>query len=730
MQLKRLELSGFKSFAKNTLLEFPVPISAVVGPNGSGKSNVADAIRWVLGEQSIKSLRGKRGEDLIFAGSSNVSRMPKASAVLVFDNAGREFPLEPARAGGFEEVSIGRRVYRDGLNDYLINGSEVRLKDIVELLAKVGFGSSQHHIIGQGEADRILYSSPSERREMIEDALGLKIFHLRRMEAGRKLERASENIQQVEALRKEIQPHLKFLKSQAEKFKVASELREKLKSEFQIYLSRKLAMIDQRGREVGERKHGPASELKKIESEIASVRERIEREEKKEAKEPGRNKLLEEKLKKAREDEMASLRELGRLEGVIAVQERGSNRAVEEVVPKKDVEKILSALTQRVDQALKENALEKILAILGDIKKSVFEFLQNLPGQKKTGEFSLEDNKKGLSELKLKIERLQKEGRELSEEYEREASRARKEAEETRKDEKRFYHLELEAGKLKDALRSIELEEEKVKLLRGEYGRELEEARAYTGGEIAKGEPFSSPEELEDFRKKLERIKIKLEEAGGIDPAVLKEYREISSRDEFLDKELSDLTESREKLREVMKELEDRLKHDFKSGVSKINEEFQKFFHTMFGGGKASLKVIEKTHRKESDESEESGEVEEVEEGIDISVDLPRKRIKSLEMLSGGERALTSIALLFAVSAVHPPPFLVLDETDAALDEANSQRYAKMLEDLSKTTQLIVITHNRTTMKYAGILYGVTMGSDGVSKLLSIKFEEAGALVS
>ena len=179
-----------------------------------------------------------------------------------------------------------------------------------------------------------------------------------------------------------------------------------------------------------------------------------------------------------------------------------------------------------------------------------------------------------------------------------------------------------------------------------------------------------------------------------------------------------------------MKELEDRLKHDFKSGVSKINEEFQKFFHTMFGGGKASLKVIEKTHRKESDESEESGEVEEVEEGIDISVDLPRKRIKSLEMLSGGERALTSIALLFAVSAVHPPPFLVLDETDAALDEANSQRYAKMLEDLSKTTQLIVITHNRTTMKYAGILYGVTMGSDGVSKLLSIKFEEAGALVS
>ncbi len=127
----------------------------------------------------------------------------------------------------------------------------------------------------------------------------------------------------------------------------------------------------------------------------------------------------------------------------------------------------------------------------------------------------------------------------------------------------------------------------------------------------------------------------------------------------------------------------------------------------------------------EDENAEDSGE-----EGVDIAVDLPRKRIKSLEVLSGGERALTSIALLFAMSAVHPPPFLVLDETDAALDEANSDRYAKMLEDLSKTTQLIVITHNRITMKCAGILYGVTMGSDGISKLLSLKFEEAGALVN
>src|SRR3989344_9477973 len=271
MHLKRLELSGFKSFAKTTVLEFPHPISGVVGPNGSGKSNVADAIRWVLGEQSIKSLRGKRGEDMIFAGSHVVPRAVKASAMMAFDNSKREFPVE------FDEVIIGRRVYRDGASEYLLNNSEVRLKDIIELLAKVGFGSTQHHIIGQGEADRILYASPSERKEMIEDALGLKIFHLRRSEAERKCLRTEENIKQVESIQKEIQPHLKFLKLQAEKFKIASELRENLKKELVEYLSKKLGMTEEKSKKIAGEKEKPAAELRKFESEIASLRKKIAR---------------------------------------------------------------------------------------------------------------------------------------------------------------------------------------------------------------------------------------------------------------------------------------------------------------------------------------------------------------------------------------------------------------------------------------------------------------------
>ena len=154
----------------------------------------------------------------------------------------------------------------------------------------------------------------------------------------------------------------------------------------------------------------------------------------------------------------------------------------------------------------------------------------------------------------------------------------------------------------------------------------------------------------------------------------------------------------------------------------KIKEEFNKFFRIIFGGGKATLQLIKPPRRIDE---EEAGEEEEKEEGLEISVDLPGKRIKGLAMLSGGERALTSIALLFAITAITPPPFLILDETDAALDEANTQRYAAILKELSSKTQLIIVTHNRETMKAAGVLYGVTMGDDGASKLLSIKLEEA-----
>ena len=171
MYLKSLELSGFKSFAKKSSLSFTTPITGIVGPNGSGKSNTAEAFRFVLGEQSIKSLRGKRGEDMIWNGGGEAGRANRAQVKVTFDNSNRLF-----QNIDFDEVSIERVVHRDNTNEYFLNGTQVRLKDIIELLATAHIGATGHHIISQGEADRILSASIRERREMIEDALGLKIY--------------------------------------------------------------------------------------------------------------------------------------------------------------------------------------------------------------------------------------------------------------------------------------------------------------------------------------------------------------------------------------------------------------------------------------------------------------------------------------------------------------------------------------------------------------------------
>ena len=192
---------------------------------------------------------------------------------------------------------------------------------------------------------------------------------------------------------------------------------------------------------------------------------------------------------------------------------------------------------------------------------------------------------------------------------------------------------------------------------------------------------------------------------------------------------MEDLEISIESLRKLMADLKEKIDVEFKEGIKKINIEFDKFFSLMFDGGTGHLSVVIENKKKKGEEESEEEEEETIpEQGIEINVSLPHKKVKELNALSGGERSLTSIALLFAMSQVNPPPFLVLDETDAALDEANSRKYGDMLEKLSKHSQLVVVTHNRETMSRADILYGVTIGSDGASKLLSVKLDEAAAI--
>ena len=216
--LKRLELSGFKSFAQKTVLEFPAGVVAVVGPNGSGKSNVADALRWLLGEREAKQLRGEKIENLIFSGTPKKSAMGLAQAAICFDNKSRWLPVD------FEEVVLTRKVDRSGVSEFFLNQELVRLKDVVELLAKSRLGARGLTIVSQGESDIFVRSSPLERRQMIEEIIGLKEFRLKKSQSEHRLENTIINLEKIKAMIEELEPHLKMLRRQTSKWEKRSEL--------------------------------------------------------------------------------------------------------------------------------------------------------------------------------------------------------------------------------------------------------------------------------------------------------------------------------------------------------------------------------------------------------------------------------------------------------------------------------------------------------------------------
>ncbi|HAT03750.1 MAG TPA: hypothetical protein DCS29_03180 [Candidatus Magasanikbacteria bacterium] len=224
MYVKSLEINGFKSFATNTILEFPAPklgrhsITAIVGPNGSGKSNVSDAIRWVLGEQSMKHLRGKKSEDIIFAGSEGKGKMSLASVTMILDNSDHRAPVD------YDELIIARRLYRSGESEYLLNGQQVRLFDLQILLAQGQFGQGSYSVIGQGTIDRLLLQTPAERKSFFDEAVGIKEFQIKRHHAALKLQKTQENISQAETLLQEIEPRLKSLKRQVHKLEKRQEV--------------------------------------------------------------------------------------------------------------------------------------------------------------------------------------------------------------------------------------------------------------------------------------------------------------------------------------------------------------------------------------------------------------------------------------------------------------------------------------------------------------------------
>lgn len=742
--LKSLEVSGFKSFAKKTELNFKSQITAIVGPNGSGKSNVAEAFRFVLGEQSMKSMRGKRGEDMIWNGSTEVSKSNRANVKIVLDNTNNLFSAlgsasinKNAKSGGdFEEVIIERTVNRDGSNEYHLNGSQVRLKDIIELLAQAHIGASGHHIISQGEADRILSANAKERREMIEDALGLKIYQYKREESERKLIKTEENIKQVESLRREIAPHIKFLKKQVEKVEKAEELRTKLISFYREYLKREKVYLEGERNQIESEQKPLEEKLESLEREMEEAKEILNKSSKKDEKSQVIIEI-ENKIKIERDEKDRLYREAGKIEGEINANQRiiekirfDQKSDENKTIPLKELENLESELSIFTEVS---KIIEKIREFISKHKANsdhnnldeLVSINQKLESQKRDTEEKIRHTDEILNKLNLEYQNIK-----VSIEKEKDSSREA---------EKNIFKISSERSEIQAKFDYLNEKMHRLSIEENDWKREIQEGGVLLGtaiigfenDEITDQSHFAEASR-DELRRELEKMKIRLEELGGAGGSeVTKEYKETMERDEFLQKELDDLKKSANSLEILIKELLDKLDIEFKQGIEKINKTFEEFFVLMFDGGNAELKVEKnlkprtKSLELEENFEENEDEKQKTEEGIEITVSLPRKRIRGLDMLSGGERALTSIALLFAISQVNPPPFIILDETDAALDEANSKKYGDMIESLSKVSQLILITHNRETMSRAGVIYGVTMGRDGVSRLLSIAFDEA-----
>jgi chromosome segregation protein len=592
---------------------------------------------------------------------------------------------------------------------------------------------------------------------MIEEALGLKVYQYKKVESLKKLDRTKENIEQVESLRREIAPHIRFLKKQVEKVEKAVAMKSELLEMAKGYFASEKIYIGVKKDEIRKTKEPLEKKLEEAREEVKRARETLANAENRDVKS---EELMgiETHLREIRNKKDDLSRERGRVEGEIASSARMLKRQ-EEMMHSTE----WKTVEMQAVETLRDDVLEYVHTIesssdFAEIKKAVDAiralFSAFVEMRKDTTDMgAITDIKKEIDRLSLDREKIESEISKFSDDekkteeaYSSLRRKIEQEKETDRDAEKKLFQSMSDEKVLISELHAVATEEEALRFVEEDFRRDVGEVsimvgKSLLGDELSKTvfDTSVTRESQKELKVKIEKIKIRLEDSGGAGgDEVLKEYNDAIERDQFLEKELVDLRTSAESLTNLITELEEKISDEFTLGLIKINKQFQDFFVLMFGGGNAELTLIKTTKRKKNTGNEmdalspvddaEMTEEEDLDDGIDIDVSLPRKKTKGLIQLSGGERALTSIALLFAISQVNPPPFIILDETDAALDEANSKKYGDMIEILGKSSQLIVITHNRETMSRAGALFGVTMGSGGVSKLLTVAFEEAVAV--
>ena len=866
MYLKSIVVNGFKSFAEKVNIDLSNKVNVVVGPNGSGKSNVVDAISWVLGTQSPGTLRTNKMEDVIFAGTEKLAEKGFAEVYL-------NFVVDPEKFNGSEEISIGRKLFRDGASEYFMNGLNCRLLDIQEFLSDLGIGKQQHTIISQGQIAEILNSKPEDHRVTIEEAAGILPFKLKKDKALRRIESGDKEIKRAKDVLREINKQLKPLKIQAEqaqahetlsksllenktninilKYKIFNEKEVGISNELQTTIehleevnkstdeakSLKTNLTSELGQGVSvsslfkdySNKLSTKSEQVKSVAQIATERlDNLERESIREEKRlielqnkvltntltinDLSNKLISKKdnltnlnqnleylnaqLNENNKNQSASLevneaileKDLDYLKGIISKLEVNITDSEYEY-QKWDKDKIVSSelldshsslISKKIILKSSFSKVRKNINSIFDrelevtrnnLDKIKLEYKNNVDilNSKVEQQESISNNSSYKDELKIQEVSLRQKLKQLEDEITSISNQLVSAAEQIKFltnensdlqltiDEIHYapdhnYKTDLEniidksttlisiLNKSSESMllqanvyeqkhgnknikiteldnqienlnkNYLSLNEQKgnLSIKKAEYSSE--KAHYYStlinmyGVETEVIDSFiTSQHSQNEIENEIRTIEQKLENIGVVNYLAKTDYEQLDTRQQEITNSIEDLTSSKKELLVHIKEIEDEIEFRIDSSFNSISLHFTEIFEQLFPGGKGSLELTNKENLLET--------------GIEINVQPKGKKVKKLSLLSGGERSLAAIAFLFAIFKSFPSPFYILDEVEAALDDANLHRMINLLNYVKDDAQFIIVTHQQQTMHAGDILYGVTMEPGSGSRI-------------
>ena len=700
MNISKLEIFGFKSFAKKETILFNSGITGIVGPNGCGKTNIVDAIRWVLGEQKTKRLRSSKMEEVIFNGASNVKPLGLCEVFLTIKNNKGLLPVE------YSEVEIGRRLYRSGESEYFINRNNCRLKDISNLFVDTGLTSDAYSVIELNMIEQILSDKDDSRRKMFEEAAGVNKYKSKRQSALKKFDLNSRDLERIDDIIVEIQLQVKALDLQLKRFKRHEKLSSELK-ELEIDLSSARIMdLDNiivplesmlKKKNTLLKKNTSKKEVESVEFDNARDAYLKEKEELSKMK-AKIDKLTENLLSEIQEKNQESSKGVGLLEDELQKKINQLNQFDKDyikIVSNKDVTKTLSTESKEKFKNKNYTVIETDKKY-DKLKASIKDYKDKIDKYRKDKEFDFSKMDESIKNIQDKINSnnldLEKKENDVNKAFiNMETIRAKLDSDKFSKDDL-FYEIKEAEMKIAESnLKKSQIMQTMVE----KFGKDikLKSLKEYN---------------ISDMVFRVEKIKRSIESIGPINWAVKDEHEEKSARLDNLLNQKSDLIDAENNLKEAIKKIDNVAQEQFFETYNKVRDNFETMFTVFFNGGKGSLELSDPDDPLNSD--------------INIFAQPPGKRNNSLKMLSAGEKSLTAIALLFSIYQYKPSPFCILDEIDAPLDDINIKKFTDVIKDYSKTTQFIMVTHNKLTMESADCIYGVTAEKQGISKLMSIDF--------